>query len=398
MAKKTIRDIDCAGKRVLVRVDFNVPVDAERSITDDNRIAAAIPTIRALLEANAAVILVSHFGRPGGKVADKYRMDKIAERLQHLLSLPVQYCTEFVGDKAQKACASLQPGEVLLLENSRFEPGEEKNDSALARTLAGYADIFVNDAFGTAHRAHATTAGVADYLPSVAGLLMERELLFLQPLLTKQPGKNTVAIVGGSKVSDKIAVLKNLLSLVDVMLIGGGMANTFLLAQGVPMAASLVEADLVEVAREILAEAQVQGSRVLLPTDVYVAEEVSAGAAGKVVPVQQGLQGSEKALDIGPETMHAFVQEIEAADVVIWNGTMGVNEVPDFAKGTEALAKALAAGSAISVVGGGDTAAAVATMGYAEGMSHISTGGGASLEFLEGKELPGIAVLQDMPC
>ena len=397
MSKMTIRDIDCAGKRVLVRVDFNVPVAEDRSITDDNRITAALPTIETLLQANAAVILVSHFGRPGGKVVDKYRLDKIAEHLQQLLDCPVHYCTEFVGEQAARACASLQPGHVLLLENSRFEPGEEKNDSELARTLAGYAEIFVNDAFGTAHRAHATTAGVADHLPAVAGLLMERELMFLQPLLTKQADKKMMAIVGGSKVSDKIAVLKNMLHLVDIMLIGGGMANTFLLAQGVSMAASLVEADLVEVAREILAEAETLGVRLLLPSDLYVAEEIALGAAGKVVTVQQGLQGNEKALDIGTETMAAYVAEIETADIVIWNGTMGVNEIDDFAKGTEALANALAASAAVTVVGGGDTAAAVSSLGYAHAMSHISTGGGASLEFLEGKVLPGIAVLRDLP-
>jgi len=396
MNKKTIADFAVQGKKVILRVDFNVPVEKEtRNITDDTRMVAALPTINSLLKSGAAVILVSHFGRPKGAPEDAYRLDKVAAHLRELISAPVTYCPEFVGPEAKKAAAALQPGAVLLLDNSRFDPREEKNDPELAKELASYGDIFINDAFGAAHRAHATTAGIAKFLPAGAGLLMQKELEFLQPLLTKQPGKKFVSIVGGSKVSDKIAVLKNMLNLVDALLIGGGMANTFLLAEGAAMGASLLEPEQVDLAKEIMALAKEKQVKLLLPVDLVVAEDVKAGVATKIVKVANGLGEKEKALDIGPETVALFATEIKSANTVVWNGPLGVFEIPEFASGTLKIAEVLAETSATTVIGGGDTAAAVQQSGYAAKMSHISTGGGASLEFLEGKVLPGVAALND---
>ena len=395
MAKKTITDFQVQGKKVIVRVDFNVPVDKERRITDDTRIVGALPTLEALLQQGAAVIVVSHFGRPRGAPEDAFRLDKVAEHLQQLIPYKVHYCPEFVGPVAQAAAAALPYGELLLLDNSRFDPREEKNDPQLAQELAAYGEIFINDAFGAAHRAHATTAGIAAFLPSGAGYLMQKELEFMQPLLTKHPGRNFVSIVGGSKVSDKIAVLKNMLDLVDSLLIGGGMANTFLLAQGYAMGASLVEPDLVATAQEIIALAAEKGVELLLPLDLVCATEVKAGVETKIVPVATGLAEEERALDIGPLTIELFKGAIAKADTIMWNGPVGVFEISEFATGTLALAKALGEAKATTVIGGGDTAAAVQQSGYGGKMSHISTGGGASLEFLEGKVLPGVASLNE---
>ncbi|MCE5195650.1 MAG: phosphoglycerate kinase [Negativicutes bacterium] len=391
--KKTVRDFDVAGKKVLLRVDFNVPTDEQGEISNDARIRGALPTIQYLLEHHAAVILTSHFGRPQGKINEKYRLNKIAQRLEALLRMPVQYCQEFVGPLAKQAAADLKPGEVLLLENSRFHAGEELNEDALAQELASYADLFINDAFGAAHRAHATTVGVTKYLPAGAGLLMEKELEYLGMAL-EQPKRPLIAVIGGAKVSDKIAVLLNLLTKVDGLIIGGGMANTFLLAKGVEMGASLVEADKVEVAREIMAKAVEKNVALLLPQDLVVATVVSADAATRIV-APNAIADNEIALDIGPLTVAAFGQVLASAGTVIWNGPMGVFEIDQFSAGTFAVARAIAESSAISIIGGGDSAAAVEKAGFAAAMTHISTGGGASLEFLEGKTLPGVACLSD---
>ena len=394
MKIRTIKDFPLQGRKVILRVDFNVPVDKERRITDDTRIVAALPTIRALIEGGAAVILVSHFGRPKGAPEDAYRLDVVAERLRELIDTPVTYCREFVGEAAKEAAVSLVQGEILLLDNSRFDPREEKNDPELAKELASYGDLYINDAFGAAHRAHATTAGIAAFLPAGAGLLMQRELEFMQPLLTKQSGRKFVSVIGGSKVSDKIAVLKNMLNLVDVLLIGGGMANTFLLARGASLGASLLEVDQQDLAREIMALAEEKQVKLILPVDLVVATEVKPGAATRIVAVSEGLSSEEKALDIGPLTIAVFTAEVKDADIVVWNGPVGVFEIPEFATGTMEIAKAMAACKGTTVVGGGDSAAAVQASGLADHISHISTGGGASLEFLEGKILPGVAALQ----
>lgn len=393
MQKKTVKDFDVKNKKVLVRVDFNVPVDEAGEITNDVRIRGALPTIEYLLEQGAAVILTSHFGRPKGKVNDKLRMEKIAQRTGELLGREIKYSTEFVGPLAAEKAKALLPGEVLLLENSRFHPGEEKNDPELAKTLASYADIYINDAFGTAHRAHATTAGVADYLPAAAGFLVEKEIEFLSKAL-ENPERPFVAVIGGAKVSDKIGVLSNLVEKVDALIIGGGMANTFLLAQGLEMGASLVEPDKTELAREIMATARRRHVNILLPQDLIVANAITETAEFRVgLPGE--LQGTEMALDIGPETIKEYAKLLKTSATVIWNGPMGVFEIENFAKGTYMVAEAIAASGALSVIGGGDSVAAVENSGLVSQMSHISTGGGASLEFLEGKLLPGIASLND---
>lgn len=391
--KKTIRDIDVRGKRVLVRVDFNVPTDDARNITDDTRIRAALPTIQYLLDQDAKVILTSHFGRPKGKVVDEFRLDKVAAHLSDLLGRPVHKTDEFIGPEVKAAVQNIHPGTVLLLENSRFHPGEEKNDPELARSLAKLADIFVNDAFGAAHRAHATTAGVAAHLPSVAGFLMEREIQFLGRALA-HPKRPFVAVIGGAKVSDKIAVLENLVGKVDALIIGGGMANTFLKAKGLEMGQSLVEVDKVEIARAIMDQADAKGVRLLLPVDLVVAEEFRADAPHRVITADQ-VGAQDRALDIGPKTIELFAEELQGAATVVWNGPMGVFEMEAFAVGTKGVATAIASSNAISIIGGGDSAAAVEAAGVADKMSHISTGGGASLEFLEGKVLPGVAALMD---
>ncbi|MHB1126887.1 MAG: phosphoglycerate kinase [Bacillota bacterium] len=393
MEKMTLKDIDVSGKRVLVRVDFNVPMDKERQITDDTRIRAALPTIQYLRDRSAKTILVSHLGRPKGKPESEYSMDPVARRLGELLGMQIKKIQSSVGPEARQAAAELQPGEVLLLENIRFYPGEEKNDRELAKELASLAEVYVNDAFGTAHRAHSSTAGVADFLPSVAGFLMEKEILIMGQALAS-PQRPFVAIIGGAKVSDKIAVIQNLLSKVDRLVIGGGMANTFLKSQGYGMGKSLVEEERVELAGNLLREGREKNIHILLPRDLVVAQGMSAEAPRQVVPADQIPKGW-MALDIGPETIEEFSRSIKDAHTVVWNGPMGVFEIEAFASGTEAIARAMAGVEGITIVGGGDSVAAVEKVGVAEKMTHVSTGGGASLEFLEGKALPGVEALNN---
>lgn len=390
---KTIRDLEVTGKRVLVRVDFNVPLDGEGNVADDTRIRAALPTIQYLLEKQARVILVSHLGRPKGKVDERYRLDPVARRLSELLGRPVVKVDDCIGDEPRRAVQEMQPGDVILLENVRFHPGEEKNEEKFARQLAELADVYVNDAFGTAHRAHASTEGVAHFLPAAAGFLMEKEINMLGQALSN-PGRPFVAILGGAKVSDKIDVIENLLGKVNTLLIGGGMANTFLAARGLALGKSLVETDKVALAGDLINRAQKAGVKLLLPVDLVVARAARPDAEPKVVPVD-AVPEDWMALDIGPETVKNYVAEVRDAGTVIWNGPMGVFEMAPFAAGTFELARALAESKATTIVGGGDTAAAVEKAGVAGRMSHVSTGGGASLEFLEGKTLPGVAVLMD---
>lgn len=387
--KKTVRDVKVEAKRVLVRVDFNVPL-AEGKVTDDTRIRAALPTMNYLLEHGAKVILMSHLGRPKGKVVDKLRLDAVPERLAQLLGRPVRKLDDCVGRKVEAAVAEMRPGDVILLENTRFHPEEESNDPVFARELASLADIFVNDAFGAAHRAHASTVGVAEHLPSVAGFLMEKEITFLGKALAA-PDHPFVAILGGAKISSKIGLIDNLLTKVDGLLIGGGMANTFLKAQGHEIGQSLVEDDSLDVARETLERA---GERLALPVDVVVADRFDAEADSKVVPVGQ-VPEDWRILDIGPETVELFKRKLAGAKTVVWNGPMGVFEFPRFAEGTFAIARFLADLEATTIIGGGDVVAAVGQAGVADGIAHVSTGGGASLEFLEGNPLPAVVALED---
>ncbi|HZT99882.1 MAG TPA: phosphoglycerate kinase, partial [Ktedonobacteraceae bacterium] len=392
----TIRDIDVAGKRVLVRVDFNVPLDAERHITDDTRIVAALPTIQYLLDHGAAVILMSHLGRPDGKAVDKLRMQPVAERLSQLLHRPVQAATESIGPEVEAQAKALQPGQVLLLENLRFHKEEEKNNPDFARQLASLGDLYVNDAFGTAHRAHASTEGIARLVPGVSGFLMEKEINFLGSAL-ENPKRPLAAVVGGAKVSDKIAVLERLITLADSILIGGGMANTFFAAEGYEIGDSLFEESKLDTARDLLKKAHERGVGFHLPSDVVIAEQVTPDAPHKVVPSYQVPKGW-RILDIGPATIANFRNILEGANTIVWNGTLGVAEIPAFAEGTNAIIKVLVErtkAGATTIIGGGDSAAAVEHAGAAENMTHVSTGGGASLEFLEGRVLPGVAALQD---
>jgi phosphoglycerate kinase len=395
MDKLTIRDFDPSGKRVLVRVDFNVPIE-DGKVKDDSRIRAALPTLRYLLERNAALVLMSHLGRPKGKVVESARLRPVAARLSALLRVPVPVTGDALGLGTRDAVARLKPGQVLMLENLRFHAEEEQNETEYAKTLASYAEIYVNDAFGTAHRAHASTVGVTEHLPAYAGLLMEREIKALSSLL-EEPARPFAAVIGGAKVSGKLGVLENLMQRVDAFIIGGGMANTFLVAQGHTVGKSLLERDLVEDARRILETADKKGVQFLLPTDVVVAKEVTRGAEHKIVNVNK-IPNSWSAVDIGPATREEFRQALEPARTVFWNGPLGVFEVPTFGDGTRDMARYLAQraddGAAV-VVGGGDSVAAIEELGLTGRMTHISTGGGASLEFLEGRELPGIAVLTD---
>ena len=392
-AKKSIREVNPAGKRVLVRVDFNVPLDEQRRITDHTRIEASLPTIRYLVERKAKTILVSHLGRPKG-VDDALRMDPVAKRLEELLHQPVRKLQDCIGPEVEAAVKAMQDGEVILLENVRFYPQEEKNDPAFAKQLASLAEMYVNDAFGTAHRAHASTEGVTHYLsPCVAGLLMHREIEVMGKALTN-PERPFVAILGGAKVSDKIPVIENLLAKVDALLLGGGMAYTFYKAQGKEIGTSLCDDESIELCREILAKARQSKVRLELPSDVVVVPELKAEAPSAVVSAD-GISKEKRGVDIGPKTRERFAQVIGGAKTVIWNGPMGVFELAPFAAGTRAVAEAMALSQATTIVGGGDSAAAVEQLGYAERMTHISTGGGASLEFLEGKELPGVAALDD---
>jgi phosphoglycerate kinase len=393
MNKQNVKDIPVRGKRVLVRVDFNVPMDDNRNITDDTRIRSALPTIEYLTGEGAKVILVSHFGRPKGQVNPKYSLETVAAHLGELLGQDVTFVSDCIGAEAEKTAAQLLEGRVLLLENVRFHAEEEKNDPEFAKALAGLADIFVNDAFGTAHRAHASTEGVAHYIPAVAGFLMQKEVEVMGRALGN-PERPFIAIIGGAKVSDKIGVIENLLNKVDVLIIGGGMANTFLKASDVNVGKSLVEDDKVGLAKELLAKAKERNVKLVLPHDVVVAKEFKADAEFRTISVQE-IAEDEMALDIGPESSEEFSRQIQDAKTVVWNGPMGVFEMDSFAKGTERVAQAVAACSGITIVGGGDSVAAVEKMGVTEKLTHISTGGGASLEFLEGKVLPGVAALKD---
>ncbi len=392
MDKKTIKDVDWQGKTALVRVDFNVPQDkATGAITDDARIRAALPTIQYLLDHGAAVVLMSHLGRPKDGPDPKYSMKVTADHLATLITAPVKFVGQTTGPEAEAAASALKPGEVLVLENTRFDKRETKNDAGMAQELAKLGDVYVNDAFGSAHRAHASTEGVAQYLPAVAGFLMEKELAFLGSAL-ENPVRPFVAILGGAKISDKIGVISNLLTKVDVILIGGGMANTFLAAQGLTMGKSLVEAESLDKARELMAKG---GDIIQLPVDLVVAETFAADAADKVVSADD-VPAEWTALDIGPATIAHYANRLAGAKTVVWNGPMGVFEFPKFAKGTFAIAEILGGlKDATTIIGGGDSAAAIRDAGLEDKMSHVSTGGGASLEFLEGIELPGVAALND---
>ena len=394
MSKKTIEDVQVNGKKVLVRCDFNVPLDGDGNITDDTRIRAALPTIKYLLEHNAAVILCSHMGRPKGEFNMKYSLKPVAARLSELLGKEVPLAADVIGESAKSMAAALKPGDAMLIENVRFHKEEEKNDPAFAKELASMAEMYVNDAFGTAHRAHASTEGVTHFLtPCVAGFLIGKELRVMGAAL-ENPTRPFLAILGGAKVSDKIGVIKNLLDKVDVLLIGGGMSYTFQKALGGHVGKSLLEEDKVELAKELMALAKEKGVKMLLPVDNEAGDSFSNDALRITVhstEIPDGFEG----LDIGPVTQQMFADEIHKAKTIIWNGPVGVSEFPNFAHGTEAVAKAMAETDAVTIIGGGDSAAAVERLGYADKMTHISTGGGASLEFLEGKELPGVAALDD---
>jgi phosphoglycerate kinase len=397
LQKLTIRDFDAAGKRVFVRVDFNVPL-ADGKVTDDSRIRAALPTITTLLSEGARVILASHLGRPDGKVQDGLRLRPVGERLSQLLRRNVPVTGDALGLGTEDAVKRMRNGEAILLENLRFHAEEEKNDPTFAKALASYADVYVNDAFGTAHRAHASTVGITEFLPAYAGLLMEREIAAMSSLL-ENPKRPFAAILGGAKVSDKIGVIDHLLTKVDLLILGGGMANTFLLAQGKSVGKSLAEHDRVDDARRILAAAEKAGIQVLLPVDVVIAKEVTRGTEYKTVGTEK-FPASWHIVDLGEESRAAIEVALANVKTVLWNGPVGVFEIPSFAHGTRAIARFLAdkAEHGVTVVvGGGDSVAAIEQQGLAAKMTHISTGGGASLEFLEGRELPGIAVLQDRP-
>ena len=395
--KKTVTDIDVKGKKVLCRCDFNVPQDKQTgAITDDKRIRAALPTLQYLLDQGAAVIACSHLGKPKGEVKPALTLAPVAHRLEELLGREVIFASDVVGPDAQAKAAALQPGQLMLLENLRFEKGEEKNDPGFAKALADLAGpdgVYVSDAFGTVHRAHASTAGVADYLPAVSGFLIQKELEIIGGALA-DPKRPLVAILGGSKVSSKIGVINNLLEIADTIIIGGGMAYTFSAAQGGKIGASLLESDWMDYANEMVKKAADKGVKLLLPVDTVIADKYAADANSQVVPMGEIPEGW-LGLDIGPETIELYSAAVADAGTVIWNGPMGVFEFPAFAKGTEAVAEALSKTDAITIVGGGDSAAAVEQLGYADKMTHISTGGGASLEFMEGKELPGVACLLD---
>jgi phosphoglycerate kinase len=389
MNKKTVRDIDLQGKRVLMRVDFNVPM-ANGAVTDDKRIRAALPTIQYVLDQGGSLILMSHLGRPKGGPAPEFSLQAAADALGELLGKPVQMAPDCIGPEVEALAKALKPGDVLMLENVRFHKEEEKNDPEFASKLAVLGDVYVNDAFGSAHRAHASTEGVARYLPAVSGFLMEQELEYLSRA-TEDPARPYVAILGGAKISDKIAVVENLLTKCDTLIIGGGMANTFLAAKGCNMQDSLVEEGSLDTARAIMGKA---GGKLLLPVDAVVADKFEADANSQVVDVDK-VPAGWRVLDIGPKSIALFGEVLKGAKLVVWNGPMGVFEFPKFAEGTFAIAKLLATTGATTVIGGGDSASAVKKAGVAKQMTHVSTGGGASLEFLEGKVLPGVAALND---
>jgi phosphoglycerate kinase len=392
LQKATIRDVDVAGKRVLVRVDFNVPMEARR-IVDDTRIRAAIPTITDLLDRNARVILITHLGRPDGEVDEAYRTGPLAERLSQLLQRPVRHVDDCIGPAVEAAVRAMQDGDIVMLENVRFHPGETKNDPAFARQLAALGDIYVNDAFGAAHRAHASTAGIAQYLPAFAGLLMDREIKTLGRIMVDPPHP-LVAIIGGSKISTKIGVVRSLLQRVDRLCIGGAMACTFFKAKGLEMGRSLVEEDQLDVARSLLSAAGQGSGTLVLPLDAVIAPDARPGVKVETVAID-AVPANMKVLDVGPMTVERFLQTCDGAHAVVWNGPLGVYEVPPFDRGTDALAEGLAGSDAETIIGGGDLVAALQKQHLADRMSFVSTGGGATLEFLEGKILPGIAALLD---
>ena len=393
MNKKTVRDIDLKGKKVLVRCDFNVPYDDNRVITDNRRIVAALPTIKYLIENNCKVILCSHLGRPKGEVKPEFSLDIVAAELSKLLGQEVKLAKDVVGPDAHEKAAALKEGEVMLLENVRYEAGEEKNDEELSKAFASLAEIYVNDAFGTAHRAHSSTTGVASYLPAVSGFLIEKELNFLGTAL-ENPERPFVAILGGKKVSDKIGVINALLEKVDTLMIGGAMAYTFFKSMGYNVGNSICELDKLDLAKELMEKAKSKGVKLMLPVDTNLGKEFDPNTESKVVPYNEIPDGWE-GFDIGPETIKLYSEELRKAKTVIWNGPLGLFEFAKFAAGTNEIAKTLADVDCVKIVGGGDSAAAVEKAGLAEKFTHISTGGGASLEFLEGKKLPGIEALND---
>ncbi|MBE7031121.1 MAG: phosphoglycerate kinase [Ruminococcaceae bacterium] len=393
MNKKTIEDIKVTGKKVLVRCDFNVPLDENKNITDENRLVGALPTIKYLAENGAKVILCSHLGRPKGEFNEKYSLKPVATRLSELLGKHVAMAEDVIGESAKKTVAALGDGDICLLENVRFHKEEEKNDPEFAKELASLAELFVNDAFGTAHRAHASTEGVTHYIPAVCGYLIQKEIEIMGKALSN-PERPFVAILGGAKVSDKIGVIENLLDKVDYLIIGGGMAYTFLKAKGYGIGTSICEDEKLDLARSLMEKAQQKGVELLLPVETVIAKEFSADSE-PVVVASEKIPADFMGMDIGPKTVDMFSDVIKKAKTVIWNGPMGVFEFPAFAVGTKAVAKAVAESGAVTIIGGGDSAAAVEQLGYADKMTHISTGGGASLEFLEGKILPGIDALND---
>jgi phosphoglycerate kinase len=394
MPKKTVEDIEVKGKRVLLRVDFNVPLNINTgAISDDSRIRASLPTIKYLVDHKAKVILCSHLGRPEGKVVENLRMAPIAQRLSQLMGLPVSTVSDCIGPEVESKVGTLKEGDILVLENLRFHPEEEENDPGFAQKLAKLADIYVNDAFGTAHRAHASTVGVAKYLPAVAGFLMNKELKVMEKLL-HDPERPSACLIGGAKVSDKIELLQNMLKKVDVLLVGGGMAATFLKTQGYEVGHSLIEDDKVGLAKKLLQEAKEWKMPFLLPIDAVVAEEIKAGVPTRVVPITNIPSGSH-IVDIGPKSIELFCNELKKCHTIMWNGPMGIYEIPQFAQGTRSIASFLSTLNATTIIGGGSSAEVVQAMGLTDKMTHVSTGGGASLRFLEGVTLPGVKVLLD---
>jgi phosphoglycerate kinase len=394
MPKKTVEDIEVKGKRVLLRVDFNVPLNINTgAISDDSRIRASLPTIKYLVDHKAKVILCSHLGRPEGKVVENLRMAPIAQRLSQLMSLPVSTASDCIGQEVESKVGKLKEGDILVLENLRFHPEEEADDARFARKLARLADIYVNDAFGTAHRAHASTVGVAKYLPAVAGLLMNKELKVMEKLL-HNPERPSACLIGGAKVSDKIELLQNMLKKVDMLLVGGGMAATFLKTQGYEVGHSLIEDDKLGLAKKLLQEAKEWRVPFLLPVDAVVAEEIRVGAPTRVVPITNIPSGSH-IVDIGPKSIELFYSELRKCRTIMWNGPMGIYEIPQFAQGTRSIASFLSTLNATTIIGGGSSAEIVQAMGLTDKMTHVSTGGGASLRFLEGAALPGVEVLLD---
>ncbi|MEN6349177.1 MAG: phosphoglycerate kinase [Syntrophomonas sp.] len=390
---RSIREAELKGKKILMRVDFNVPMDKNLEIIDDTKMQAALPTIEYILSQGGRLILMSHLGRPKGKPEEQYSLKKVALRLATLINKKVSIAPDCIGPETRAMADKLQPGEVLLLENVRFYPGEEKNDPEFSKQLASLGDIFVNDAFGSAHRAHSSTAGIADFIPSYAGFLMEKEVEMLENVL-EHPESPRMAILGGAKVSDKLGLIANLLDKMDIILIGGGMANTFLKAQGKNIGKSIYEKDLVEEARQLLDKAQAKNVQLMLPQDVVVAEEIKAEAACQTVSVDNVPEGT-MILDIGPRTIELFTQAVKKARTIVWNGPVGVYEYKNFARGTEEITRAIASSSAVSVIGGGDSAVVAHNLGLESQITHISTGGGATLEFLEGLKLPGVQACED---